>query len=147
MTVRRINTVLGASGELQAIARAARLHARLQQVFLDSAPAELAKASRVRHYRAGTLFLWADNAAAATMLRQLAPRLLTAFRKQVAEINGIRVDVQVKNPREGAGHQVKKSPLPIEIIEEFSSLAERAVDPGLRLALTNFVRRSRRGSA
>lgn len=143
MPARHISTLLGASGELKPVAQLAHRLAELQQVLLEAAPTELAQASRVKSLRAGTLFLWTDNSATAAKLRQLAPRLLTAFQKQVAEIKGIRVEVQVKTPQNRTVGSIKKTTLPIEIIELFSELAERTRDPGLRSALTNFGRRKR----
>lgn len=144
MPAQHIATLLAASGEFQRIAREARRLAELQQVFLDAAPPEFARVCRVKSCRAGTLVLWADNAAIATKLRQIAPRLLTAFKKQVAEINGVRVEVQVKIGPGGARNRASRRTLPVEIIEQFSELAERTADPGLRSALTHFGHKKRR---
>ncbi len=141
MPAKRIATVLGTSDEFRKFARAARRLAELQQVFLDSAPAELAHASRVKHSRAGTLFLWADNAAVATKLRQLAPRLLTAFQKQVAEIKAVQVEVQVSDAPQARHAGAGKTTLSIDIIDKFMDLAGRTHDPELKSALTNFARR------
>src|SRR4029079_3611242 len=91
----KIGALLGA-GELRALSRKARRLMELQQVFLDSAPSSLSRASRVQDYQTGILFLSAENAAVATKLRQLAPSLLLKIRKRDAEVTGIKIAVQVK---------------------------------------------------
>src|SRR5690242_16616865 len=91
----KIGALLGA-GELRTLSRKARRLMELQQVFLDSAPPSLARASRVKDYRTGTLFLSAENAAVAMKLRQLTPSLLLKIQKREAEVTGIKIAVQVK---------------------------------------------------
>jgi hypothetical protein len=133
-----------ASGELKMLAGKAQRLTELQQVFFDSAPPSLAQASRVKNYRAGTLFLLADNAAVAAKLKQMAPRLLINIQKREAEITGIRVEVQVTESGYDASDKIKKSSLSSDSIEHFSRLSEAIPDSGLKSALTNLVRRHRR---
>jgi hypothetical protein len=130
-----------ASGELKTLAGKAQRLTELQQVFFDSAPPSLAQASRVKNYRAGTLFLLADNAAVATKLKQLAPRLLVNIQKREAEVTGIRVEVQVKGSDYVTSGKIKNSSLPIDSIEHFRKLSEAIPDSALKSALTNLVRR------
>lgn len=130
-----------ASGELRMLADKARRLTELQQVFFDSAPPLLAQASRVKNYRAGTLFLLADNAAVATKLKQLAPRLLVNIQKREAEVTGIRVEVQVKGSACETPSKLKNSSLTVDSIEYFRKLSEAVPDSPLKSALTNLVRR------
>ncbi len=132
-----------ASGELNSLCSKARRLTELQQVFFDSAPPSLAQASRVKNYRTGTLFLLVDNAAVATKLKQLVPRLLVTIQKRVPEITGIRVEVQVKESADGFKTGTRKRPLGSETIENFRKLSETIPESALKSALTNFVRRQR----
>ena len=133
-----------ASRELRSLSSKAQYLTELQQVFFDSAPPALAQASRVSNYRAGTLFLLADNAAVAAKLKQLAPRLLANIRERVPEITGIRVEVQVKEAAGKFQASSQKRPLGAETIENFRKLSEAIPESSLKSALTNLVRRHRR---
>lgn len=130
-----------ASGELRTLASKARRLTELQQVFFDSAPPSLAQASRVKNYRAGTLFLLADNAAVAAKLKQLAPRLVVSIQKREPEITGIRVEVQVKTSEREPRAKIKNSSLPTDSIEHFRKLSEAIPESTLKSALANLVRR------
>ncbi len=142
MPARKIGSWL-ASGELGALASRAQRLAELQQVFVESAPPPLAQASRVKNYRAGMLFLLADNAAVATKLKQLTPRLLVNIQKREAEITGIHVEVQVKESPEECRPKFKKMPLSTDTIEQFRKLSQAVPQSALKSALTNLVRRHR----
>jgi hypothetical protein len=142
MPAQKISSWL-ASGELQTFSRKAQRLADLQRVFLESAPPSLAAASRVKNHRAGTLFLLADNAAVATKLKQLAPRLLINLQKRVPEITGIRVEVQVKEPPIKLRTGITKRPLTAETIENFRKLSDALPASPLKSALTGLVRRHR----
>lgn len=133
-----------ASGELGALSGKAQRLAELQQIFFDSAPPSLAQASRVKNYRAGTLFLSADNAAVAAKLKQLAPRLLVNIQIRVPEITGIRVEVQVRAPPSERQARIKNSSLSADTIEIFRKLSEAIPESTLKAALNNLVRRHRR---
>ena len=140
MTAHKIGSWL-ASGELRTLASKAQRLTELQQVFFDSAPPSLAQASRVKNYRAGTLFLLADSAAVAAKLKQLVPRLLVKIQKREAEVTGIRIDVQVKGSGYETQGKIKNSSLSIDTIEHFKKLSEAIPDSSLKSALTNLVRR------
>jgi hypothetical protein len=144
MPAQKIGTLLTTSGDLKALSEKARRVLQLQQVFFASAPPSLAQASRVGNYRAGTLFLLADNAAVAAKLRQLAPRLLLNIRKQEPQVTGIQVAVQVTKSRAGPGTRPAKGRLSTDSIGHFSKLSERMPDSPLKTALTNLVRRRSR---
>ncbi|MEK6592873.1 MAG: DciA family protein [Pseudomonadota bacterium] len=144
MPTQKIGRLLAASSELQALSVKARRLMELQQVYIAAAPGTLAQGSRVKNYRAGTLFLWAGNTAVAAKLRQLAPSLLLKIQKQEPQITGIRVEVQVSEAPRSRDKSREKRSLPVEIIEDFEKLAERVRDPALKSALTRLVRRHSR---
>jgi hypothetical protein len=144
MAAKKIGFLLTAPGELGALSAKARRLSDLQQVFIDSAPPQLARASRVKSFRAGTLFLLADNATVAAKLRQLVPRLLSNIQKTEAEVTGIHIQVQVKLSTKRPRDEAKKPALSPETIDEFRKLAERVPDENLKSALTKFVRRRAR---
>lgn len=143
MPTQKIGALLGA-GELQALSRKARRLMELQQVFLDSAPPSLSRASQVKDYRMGTLFLSAENAAVAMKLRQLAPSLLLKIRKREAEITGIKIAVQVKEVTDPPQSKPEKRGLNAENVGVFRKLSDALPQSELKSALANLVRRHER---
>lgn len=148
MPLHTIGKLLGASDELKALSARARRLGELQMLYSRSAPRELAAASRVKSYRAGTLVVSADNAAVAAKLRHLAPRLLTWIKNTDQEVTGIRIEVQVG----GAAHErvprSKKILLTPDAIEKFEELSKRVPNGDLKSAIANLVRHHRpRGRA
>ncbi|MFH0934379.1 MAG: DciA family protein [Pseudomonadota bacterium] len=143
MPARKINFYIDASNRLRSLAAEARRVAELEQVLLKIIPAPLTRASRVKQLRDGTLFLLAENAAVAAKLKQLAPRLLTAFQKQRCEVTAIRVEVQVERPV--APRQSERSPrrLSPESIDKLEKLADEIEASPLKRALTNLAARQR----
>jgi hypothetical protein len=83
----------------------------------------------------------ADNPAVAAKLRQLAPRLLKHVQKQQPKITGIRVGVQVKTHKIKAEHDVTKSRLPPEAIQDLGALAEALPPSSLKSALARLLAR------
>ncbi len=154
MPLRDIQHLIGASSELEAVRNQARRQAVLQQAFVRAfvdytpvAPVELAylaKASRVGYIKAGTLYVFTDQAAVAAKLRQLLPRLLPILSKLDAEVTGIKVELQVNSPQRNRVTYAKKNSLPIDSIEKFDALSKTVHDPALKLALTNLVKRRAR---
>ena len=142
MPTQRLSLLL-ASGKFSPLCDESRRMRKLQRVLLDSAPLPLAQASRVKMVRAGTLYLSADNVAVAAKLRQIAPRLLRAFRERVPEVTGIRIEAQVN----AGAHRVRNDPnkvaLSVETIENFEKLAAAMPDSELKSALAALVRRHR----
>lgn len=141
MPAQKIGTLLTASGDLATLSAKARRLSDLQQVFNQSAPPQLASASRVKNFRAGTLFLLVDNATVAAKLRQLVPRVLLNIQKTEAEVTGIQIQVQVISSTNRPSDEVKKSVLSPETIDKFKMLSERVPDQNLKSALTKLVRR------
>lgn len=143
MPAHKISFYLNASDKLRSLADEARRIAQLQQVFLKTAPQSLTQGCCVRQLRAGTLFLLAENAAIAAKLKQLAPRLLSSYRKLGEEITSIRVEVQVT---EGAPNTIsKREPkrLSLETIDNIEGLAAGLEESPLKQALTRLAARQR----
>ena len=144
MPLRDIRHLIESSAELEAVRKKAQRQMALQQAYVDYTPVELAyltKASRVGYIKAGTLYLFADQAAVAAKLRQLLPRLLPLFRKLEAEVTGIKVLLQVNSPSQKPRSRIKKSALTIDFIDKFDDLSKSVRDPALRLAITNLVKK------
>jgi hypothetical protein len=147
MPIRTIGSLLGATDELKALSARARRLRELQTLYVESAPGELAGSSRVKNFRAGTLFISADNAAVAAKLRHLTPTLLTSLRKIEAEITGIRIEVQVSGALHQRVHKSKKTALSADAVHKFEELAGRLRDGELKAAVTKLARRHGRGKS
>jgi hypothetical protein len=143
MPLNTLGTLLGATEELRALQARVRRLRELQTLYLRSAPRELANSSRVKGYRAGTLFLGTDNAAVAAKLKQLAPRLLASLQEIEGEITKIRIEVQVSGRAPERTYVSRKKALPAETASQIEALSERVKDPGLKSALERFARRHR----
>ncbi|MGZ5093089.1 MAG: DciA family protein [Burkholderiales bacterium] len=137
MPLHTIGKLLSATDELKALQARTRQLLELQTLYLGSAPRELASSSRVKGYRAGTLFVSAENAAVAAKLKQLTPRILASVQKFEKQVTSIRIEVQVTG-RQRTYKSIKTSLTP-EAIEEFDALSKRVRDPDLKSALANLV--------
>ena len=143
MPAHKIDFYLNSSSSLRRLADQARRIAELQQVFLNIAPQRLTQACCVKQLRAGTLVLLAENAAIAAKLKQLAPRLLTAYEKQGYKITSIRVEVQVRESAQQPVATRAPKRLSIETIDNLERLATSLDDSPLKQALTNMVAHQR----
>jgi len=144
MPAHKIGDLLLQSGELRALSRRAQHLAELQRAVLDAIPRPLTSATRVKSLRSGTLFVAADNAAAAAKLRQLAPRLLEHLQKREFQVTGIRIEVQVAMPQIGPGNSSRKRALNTRAIADFERLAYALKDSPLKHAVTRLVQRHKR---
>jgi hypothetical protein len=139
MGLQKYDSLLGAD-ELRALAAGARRIHALERLYRAAAPRELAAASRVKTCKAGTLLVVADNAAVAAKLRQMTGRLLETIGKSAAEIQAIRIEVQVG----GAGHEAMpgsgKTGLSRDAVGQFEALAQRVPEGRLKRALTDLVK-------
>ena len=144
MTARKIGEVLAGSGQLKTLSNEARRLAELERLIFEAAPRALSEATRVRHLRAGTLVLSADNAAVAAKLRQLTPRLLVCVRKREPEVNGIRVEVQPAAHPKGYMQRPGRSALTATAVANFRSLAEGLRESPLKDAVNRLVRRHKK---
>lgn len=140
MAARKIGALLGAP-ELNPLSRKAHRLTALQARVLYCVPPPLARGVRVADYRAGTLFLTADNGALAAKLKQLAPSLLLNIRKLEPEVTGIKIAVQVKEvtPALRAAGPVSRGGIPN--IEAFRALARTLPESALKTAVMALVRR------
>lgn len=143
MPLHTIGKLLSATQELKALQARTRQLLELQTLYFRSAPRELANSSRVKGYRAGTLFVSADNAAVAAKLKQLAPRLLASVQKCEMQVTSIRIEVQVRGPQRT--YKSIKTSLTAEAVEEFDALAKRVTNADLKSALANLVNHHGRG--
>ncbi|MGW8182546.1 MAG: DciA family protein [Burkholderiales bacterium] len=146
MPAHKIGDLLLQSGELRALSRRTHQLAGLQRAVLEAIPGPLSSVARVKSLRSGTLFIAADNAAAAAKLRQLSPRLLEHLRKLGAQVTGIRVEVQVTMPQMKPGKTSRKQPLKSRTLADFQKLARGLKDSPLRDAVTRLVQRHKRGA-
>ncbi len=136
--MRRLDSLLRHSPDLQALVQEAGRLEALQQLWSGTVPAELRACSRAAGVRHRRITVFADNGAVAARLRLLAPGLLKTLQNKGLEVTAIRVEVQVKSrpsaPRAAQrrlGHQAADSLL---------ALAERLPDSPLRSALTRLAR-------
>jgi hypothetical protein len=143
MPARKLDFYLNSAEPLRKLAQAARQLDELQQILAANAPLELTQACCVKQLRDGILFLLADNAAVATQLKQLSPRLLASYQKQGRQVTSIRIEVQVRNPPPRAADAPKITPLSIETIENINNLADQLEASPLKDALKRLATRRR----
>ena len=145
MPARKLDFYLNSSDSLRDLTRAAQNLSELQQILTKNAPPELTNYCLVKQLRAGILTLGAENAAIATQLKQLTPRLLTCYKKQRSEVTSIRIEVQVTNPLRNATPKHEKSALSLETIENIQGLADQLDASPLKDALNRLAARNRAG--
>jgi hypothetical protein len=139
-----IRNLLGASAEFKALRDKTQRLRALQQVYIETAPVEVATASRVGYIRADTLYVFADNSAVAAKLRQLLPRVLPKLRKLEPQVTGIQIHVQAGKNATKPITYAKKESLSIDNVELFEILAKSVLDPDLKSALFNFANHNRK---
>lgn len=94
----RLNSYFSCDSALRALARKADQLAALNALYRKAAPPSLLGASRVVGLEQHVLKIGADNSAVAAKLRQLAPQILARVQEANAEVTGILVKVQVRQP-------------------------------------------------
>ena len=106
MATESIAKLLSAAAELHPLAARLAYIKRLQRRYRTLVPEPLAEASRVCAIDGTIVVICAAGGPVATVLRQLAPRLLQGFRESARksskhsedqELTGIRIEVQVKD--------------------------------------------------
>jgi len=140
MPLRTISALLGASDELKTLSAGARRLRALQQLYAGLAPPDLAGSSRVKAFKAGTLVLAADNAAAAAKLRQMTGGLREAIGRSAPDVVALRVEVQVGGALHERVPPSQKVPLSPEAVGKFAELSQRMPDGGLKNALRKLVK-------
>jgi hypothetical protein len=147
MPLHTLGNLLVATDELKALTAGVRRMQKLQSLYARTAPRDLAKSSRVKSCEAGTLLVSADNAAVASKLKQLAPRLLVSIRENEAEITKIRIEVQVGGRAPGRVYQPQKKALTPGTLSKLDGLAAGMPEGSLKSALARLVRRQRDATA
>ena len=148
MATESIAKLLGAAAELHPLAARLAYIKRLQRRYRTLVPEPLAEASRVCAIDGTIVVICAAGGPVATVLRQLAPRLLQGFRESARksskhsedqELNSIRIEVQVKEvtPR----RPVRPRPEPPR--EKLEALAERLSDSPLKETLKRMSARKK----
>lgn len=137
MSVKKITSLLGASGELKAIAARARRVNEWQRRYVRTVPAGLARSSRVAGVRNGVLIVHADNAAVAAKLKQMATRLAAAVTDGSEPVSEVRVLVQPEAQRTPQSKGGKG--LPDSAVEHFSRLGATMPDTPLKAAVAALI--------
>ena len=102
MTARKLHRIVGDDPVLSNLWDRTRPLRQLQELYLQSVPANLRSVSRVGALNEGVLKLFADTGAAATRLRLHVPDLLADFRSKGWQFSSIRVAVQVRTDSRAA---------------------------------------------
>jgi hypothetical protein len=145
MATESIAKLLDASAELRPLAAHLAYIKRLQRRYRTLVPEQLASASRVCAIDGTIVVICAAGGPVATVLRQLAPRLLQGFREAARkslkhsedqELTGLRIEVQVKDFT--VSRPVKpRSPLPRE---KLAGVAKGLADSPLKDTLERISR-------
>ena len=141
MPARKLDFYFSSTEPLRNLAQAARQLDDLQKIFANIAPSALAQACCVKQFSAGVLCLLANNAAVATQLKQLSPRLLAGYQKQGRQVTSIRIEVQVTNSAPRAATQAEKKALSLDSIKNIKDLAEQLEASPLKEALLRLAGR------
>ena len=134
---RSIGFLLNSLRDFEAISMRVKRIAAMQQAYVDAAPKEFARWSRVGYETQGTLVLLADNGVVAARLRQSAPRFLAIIRKQWPEVTAIRIDVQVvraSNVKYRSSRRIGATGL-----RDLRNLAASLPEGGLRMAIDRLI--------
>ena len=134
MPAHKVGDLIARTGELRALSHQARRLTEVQQVLLEAVPFPLARAIRVKNFRAGTLFVLASNSAVAAKLRQLAPTLLRHVRKRFIEVTGIQVEVQVAEQQKACPDKPVRD-LSLAAVSAIDGLAGTLKESPLKAAL------------
>ncbi len=89
---RTLEDCLSADAGLARLSAHARRLLHFQAVFESATP--LARQARVANLKSGKVVIHAANGAVAAKLRQVAPRLVSVFSSEGAEVTGIDIKVQ-----------------------------------------------------
>lgn len=140
MPARKVSDILGDPGELDTIAERSRRAARLQRIYLEAVPRELAESSRIGWARGDILSVVADDGATAAKLRQIPSRVLQHLRRSGYEFNSMRIEVQVgRQPQSGAYRRDKS--LSKEALTAIEKTLAQLADSPLKAALARLARR------
>lgn len=140
MPARKIADILGEASELGSIAKITGQVARLQRVYVNAVPPELAQSSRVGWARGDILYVIADNGATAAKLRQIPSRVLDRLRQSGFEFSSIRIEVQVGRSLPSGGYRRTKV-LSNQALSAIDGALANLPESPLREALARLARR------
>jgi hypothetical protein len=121
-----IRTLVAENEAIAPMLRQLALISRLQKTYADTIPASLNDTSRIAAVEGSTIIVAAANGHAATILKQMLPRLLQQFRenqKQEQEVTAIRVIVQ---PTMTPGYS--ELPLRVTAVKPGEPMPQTAID-------------------
>jgi len=141
MTARKLDSFLSVpASPLNRLALAAQRLNSVSRIWETVAPIGLARFCRVGRLDDGVLTLFADNGAIASKIKQQLPSLLDKLQQRGSEINGIRIDVQVKIPSPEPAPRSKQAISP-QSLASLKSLDAVLEESPLKEALTNLIKR------
>jgi hypothetical protein len=148
MASNRVSRLLGDNPELEPLRQRLARVGGLQRAYLSFAPERLAKSSRVCAIEGSVIVIVAANGPVATVLKQLAPRLLEKLKsstksKPDEELTGIRVEVQADRPAPVRPAK-PRSPMPRE---RFAEWAAGMQDSVLKETLERLAQGDQKGKA
>jgi hypothetical protein len=131
MASNRVSRLLGDNPELEPLRQRLARVSELQRTYLAFAPERLAKSSRVCAIEGSVIVIVAANGPVATVLKQLAPRLLEKLKSSTKskldqELTGIRVEVQADRPAP-ARPATARSAMPRERFAEWAAGMQESV--------------------
>ena len=140
MTARKLDSFLSVpASPLNRLALAAQRLNSVSRIWETVAPIGLARFCRVGRLDDGVLTLFADNGAIASKIKQQLPSLLDKLQQRGSEINGIRIDVQVKIPSPEPATRSKQAISP-QSLASLKSLDAVLEESPLKEALTNLIK-------
>lgn len=138
MHSRTIGFLLNSLNDFEAISMRVKRIAALQRTYLEAAPREVTRSSRVGTETQGTLVLLADNGTVAARLRQLTPRLLATIRQRWPQVTSIRIEVQVVQNSKVKKRQIRR--IGATGMNHFQRLAASLSDSSpLRAAISKLI--------
>jgi hypothetical protein len=121
-----IRTLVAENESIAPMLRQLGVISRLQKTYAETVPTSLNDMSRIAAVEGSTIIVAAANGHAATILKQMLPRLLQQFRenqKQEQEVTAIRVIVQ---PSMTAGNS--ELPLRVTAVKNGEPMPQTAID-------------------
>jgi len=144
MSTRKINFYLNASSgtpDPQGLLAQAGELARMQQIFMEIAPPQLAKLCALGQFSGGNLTIFAGNGAIAAKLKQSLPSLLLKFHKRGYEVTAIRIAVQANFPVDNTGNLTdKKLKIGQGGVESLHQLATELPESPLKTAVESLLK-------
>jgi hypothetical protein len=147
MTAHKVDFFLTGSARLQDLFGQAQTLLRLQRVFVEIAPAALAKSCKVAAIEQKTLVLFADNGAIAAKIKQLLPSLLKKFQQNGVEVTALQVQVQALQtpPKPPKIHRADLSDAAVDSLKGLSGgLAESPLKTALERMVARHAGRGRK---